>query len=836
MILVSFRRVSAPAGYVAACMLFSLVLAPGCSDKAGDEDDKSPATRVLADEARVVLAGGGGGPAHAFDGLPGGDVPAGETPGVGFALRQASAEFQMVFGQFKIEETPTSDWRGVHSFIGVDDKPFSLSDFQMVDGSGAVVARGKVVIGGAGDAVDLAIDLTATGDLNRISAAFACRPDEHFLGLGGQSWDVDHRGWTVPLWVTEDGLGKYADDDYHDDWPFKGSRHDTHTPMPVLLSSAGYGLVVETDAYVKVSLCDEADEKARVEVWDRHLRLRLFTGKDPTAIVERMTAWLGRPKMPPPFAFGLWIDAMYGPENVLRVAKKLRDSKIPTSALWTEDWRGGYAEGSGGYTLEENWNVDPTLYPDLPGLSAKLRGMGFKFLTYNNTFLSSSADIFDEALAKGHSIKKADGSPYKFQGHKFELASLLDLTSPAARGWARAIYEEGINKGSDGWMADFCEWTPTDALFASGADGRLVHNAYPRMYHRLNRELLDDRFAKDGIERLTFVRSAWLGSQPLVDVVWAGDQQTDWSLGDGMPSVIPMGIGLGISGFPWYGHDIGGYFSGFTKTTTQELWYRWVTLGALSPVMRTHHGKSAKKNWNWESDAGSTAHMRRWASFHTRLFPYLWQMARVARAHGTPIMRPLALGWPDFEPGWTATDQYMLGDRLVVAPIIEEGATKRQVRLPAGRWYRLRWGEPGKPPPATGDVIEVAVGDGAVQAEAAVDDIAMYVPAGTVLPLMRDEITTLAGADGKAPKISGDRELWLWPGGDGAWKGDIDVTWKANGLAAWGAKIRWNDVPMSAVDGVLEVSGAGTLKVGESGTLTIASGQHTVGKVRIRLR
>jgi alpha-glucosidase (family GH31 glycosyl hydrolase) len=104
--------------------------------------------------------------------------------------------------------------------------------------------------------------------------------------------------------------------------------------------------------------------------------------------------------------------------------------------------------------------------------------------------------------------------------------------------------------------------------------------------------------------------------------------------------------------------------SQFTVPTSEELWFRWVTLGALSPVMRTHHGRSAKDNWNWETDAAATAHFKRWATLHIRLFPYFARLTRQALESGLPMIRPLALAYPDFEPGWTSTDQYMLGDRI----------------------------------------------------------------------------------------------------------------------------------------------------------------------------
>ena len=178
----------------------------------------------------------------------------------------------------------------------------------------------------------------------------------------------------------------------------------------------------------------------------------------------------------------------------------------------------------------------------------------------------------------------------------------------------------------DRWMADFAEWLPTDCTLHSGEDPLAQHNLYPLRWQRLNRDLFAS--VGDGVERVWFVRSGYLRSQPLVQVMWAGDQTTDWAVGDGFQSVIPMGIGLGMTGFPYYGSDIAGYASFGTEPTDKELFFRWVTLGALSPVMRTHHGKLAQSNWQWEHDAASEAHFLQWTRFHAALWPYLWQAAQ----------------------------------------------------------------------------------------------------------------------------------------------------------------------------------------------------------------
>jgi alpha-glucosidase (family GH31 glycosyl hydrolase) len=380
-------------------------------------------------------------------------------------------------------------------------------------------------------------------------------------------------------------------------------------------------------------------------------------------------------------------------------------------------------------------------------------------------------------------------------------------------------------------MADFAEWLPTDAVLASGEDATTFHNAYPVAYQALNKELFDELAAEDGIERLFFVRSAYLGSQPLVSVVWAGDQQTDFTPGDGYPSVIPMGIGLGVTGFPYFGHDIGGYMSQLTDPTTKELWFRWVTLGALSPVMRTHHGKSAEENWNWESDAESTTHLARWAGLHQQLFPYLWALAHDAADTGMPMMRPLALAYPGFEPGWTATDQFMLGDRLIVAPVVTEGATSRTVALPPGQYYPLLGGE----------VVDVQAGDAPVEVTASITEIPVLVPAGTILVLLPEGVdTVVAAAAGSGvttlADVADDREVWLWPGGDSRFTeaGGLSYAWSAADLTGNPESATWNGAPVTFTAGVAEVEGAGVLAVG-SATLEVTGGAAD-RRLRIRIQ
>jgi alpha-glucosidase (family GH31 glycosyl hydrolase) len=380
-------------------------------------------------------------------------------------------------------------------------------------------------------------------------------------------------------------------------------------------------------------------------------------------------------------------------------------------------------------------------------------------------------------------------------------------------------------------MADFAEWLPHDAALADGTSALDAgHNRYPVQWAQLNHDLAVERAASDDIGLLVFMRSGWLGSQPLVQVMWAGDQQTDWSEGDGMPSVIPMGLGLGVTGFPYYGSDIGGYMSQFTTPTTKELWFRWCTLGALSPVMRTHHGRSARDNWSWERDLETIAHLRRWSKIHMQLVPYLAAMAVQASETGAPLMRPVAYEYPDAgDWAWTTRDEYLLGDRILVAPVVVEGATSRSVDLPAGRWYPLLGG--------------AALEGGTHEIPVPVTEIPAFVAGGSILLLYKDTIDTVVPAAPPAV-VSTDvdlREVVLFAG-TGPYgsirEGAATYTWTGRDPALpapSSAIFEGANVAVNVVDGerVVDVTGPGTLVFEGGGTLSIAG---TTAAVRVHLR
>ncbi|HVV87988.1 MAG TPA: TIM-barrel domain-containing protein [Kofleriaceae bacterium] len=785
----------------------------------GGDDAGPPVSGAVGGFSVTVTPGDGRVEATVGDGLVVLDTGAG-----GISVGTAAQDIQTRFGMFDIEERDRT-MQAARTFGDVSyDAAAQAFAFTLHDGDAAI---GTARISAPADG-ELLVEVTGTIDgANRTSIASACGAGEHFVGLGGQSFDVDHRGQRVPLWVSEDGISKQDSDDLPGIWALVGRRHTTHSPIPAFLSSRGYATLVDTPAYAVFDLCATDPAVRTLEAWQPGLALHVFAtpAADPAGALRLLTDRTGRPRVPPAFAFAPWMDAIFGSANVRRVAARLRSEHVPSSVIWTEDWRGG-TDTDTGYQLDEDWGVDRALYPDFEQVAGDLHAAGFKFLTYYNSFLVKGRDVYDEATAAGDAIHDAAGATYTFTGPTFEDTSLVDLSNPAARAWTKGKIAAGFALGADGHMADFAEWLPTDATLASGEDPLTAHNRYAVEWARLQREVIDEQ--QDGVERLFFARAAHLGSQPLVDVLWPGDQQTDWSAGDGLPSVIPMGLGLGVVGFPFFGGDIGGYMSQLTVPTTRELWFRWVTLGALEPVMRTHHGRSARQNWNWESDAASTAHLARWARFHLRLLPYLLASAQQASATGMPIMRPVAFADPSFEPGWTSTDQFMLGDALYVAPVVTEGATSRTVDLPPGITYHPLQVQDGGRDVRFGAAVEF---HGPRDVPAALDDLPIFVGRGAVLVLLPANVDTVVPTTDPSTvtlaDAGDDRTVLLTGGASSRFEesGGLVYDWHADDLAGAPASATWNGAPIAAVDGAYDVTGPGTLVLdGGSGRLVVTGG------------
>jgi alpha-glucosidase (family GH31 glycosyl hydrolase) len=375
-----------------------------------------------------------------------------------------------------------------------------------------------------------------------------------------------------------------------------------------------------------------------------------------------------------------------------------------------------------------------------------LHDTGAAVTTYFNPMICESYEPrFGEAVEADALSRRADGTPYVYDytGSTIFRVGQFDMTTRAGRKAYARLLAEAVEDGHDGWMEDFGEYTPLDALDADERSGSAHHNAYPLSYHCGAWDFA--RRAKRPIVR--FQRSGWTGAAPCAQVVWNGDPSTSWGF-DGLTSAVWGGLGMGLSGIAFWGSDIGGFFALGERALTPEMLRRWVQFGAVSGVMRTqHNGFAAPPKVRPQIyDDDQIDHWKRYAKLRTQLYPYIAAAASEYDRSGLPIMRHLVLTDPDDPAAVARDDQFFFGPDLLAAPVLSPGAVTREVYLPRGEWIDL-W-RAGQWDSAAGAFVlggvAVTAGERSIVVPAPADELPLLVRAGAIVPLLPSDVDTLA--------------------------------------------------------------------------------------------
>jgi alpha-D-xyloside xylohydrolase len=583
----------------------------------------------------------------------------------------------------------------------------------------------------------------------RMRISFPARPGERYLGFGERSNAVDQRGRQVEDYVAE---GPYEKDEravipsFVPPWGFHPRDDATYFPLPWLLSTAGYGVLVESPERSVWSLRER--RRWSVSVDASRLRLRVFAGPRPADALRRMTAATGRQPAPSaPYVFGPWYQPTGSDEQAVLAGMQSRD--VPLSLAQT-------------YT--HYLPCEAQLGTSERDRAAFFHRAGLAITTYFNPMICTTHTRFGQA---GTLLRRADGEPYVFKYstlQAFQVAE-FDFTSAAGRSLYRRLLHEAQADGHDGWMEDFGEYTPLDARSASGATGTGLHNAYPTQYHCT-------AFGA-APKAVRFIRSGWIGTARCAPVVWGGDPTVDWGF-DGLRSVVTNGLTMGLSGVSRWGSDIGGYFALFENHLTPELLTRWIEVGAVSGVMRTQASgiriPDSPRPQIWDPDMVQL--WRRWAKLRTQLYPYLAAADAQYRRTGMPLMRHLALAYPSDRRAVRQDDEFLFGPDLLAAPVLDRGKRRRSVYLPHGRWIDL-WRSASYRSSDGGLSLgraRVLRGGRRVTLPAPLDELPLLARAGTLLPLLTPDVDTLAAYGDRAPAVSlhereGQRVLLAWPRG-----------------------------------------------------------------------
>ena len=467
-------------------------------------------------------------------------------------------------------------------------------------------------------------------------------PNEHFYGFGERFSSLDKNGQFLLNWVIN---------------PVGVSNAKSYKCVPFFLSSRGYGVYYNSPRRIKFHMCDYFYKAYECQVEDDFLDYFIFVGNK-KEVLNGYTLLTGQSALPPKWAFGIWMsrNCYRTQEEVESIGKKMRDQKLPCDVLHI-DWN--YCQ-----TFDYDFSFDTKRFPSVTKMSKKLLKKGIHLSVWQIPYIKKSSPIYKEAAEKG--LFATEDNDHIADSEENE--AILDFSNLETVKWYQEKLHELLKQGIHVIKTDFGE-NAQDCYQYRNMDGKDMHNLYPLLYNRAAYEICQQVYPNDS---LIWGRSAYTGNQ-CYPVCWGGDSDSDYS---GMYHTLRGGLSLGMSGFSFWSHDVGGYFG----TPDQDVYIRWLQFGMLSPLVR-FHGTSPREPWEFGEEA--VREYRKYSAIRYSLLEYIYSEAFDCVKKGLPMLRALTLEFEQ-DPGCLLIDdEYMLGVSLLIAPVFSK-ALVRTVYLPAG--------------------------------------------------------------------------------------------------------------------------------------------------------
>jgi len=610
----------------------------------------------------------------------------------------------------------------------------------------------------------------ADGTVAHYRLGFDSPSDEAFYGFGERFNALDQRGNQLDNHV----YGQYTS---------QGKR--SYIPIPFFISSRGYGLWLKTERQAEFDLAAAENNcwtlTGQVEE-DSSLEMRFFFQQRPSSIVQAFTDLTGKPKLPPPWAFGLWMSSndWNSQAEVMHQLQLAQKHQIPATVLVIEAWSdeinfyiwndAQYQQKSSShaYSLNDYTFSTAGRWPDPKAMIDELHQAGLRLMLWQIPVMKygEPAEHLDEtqknadqeyAIHQRFVVQKADGSPHRIEAHApwFSNGLVLDFTNLEAADWWFKKREYLLAEmGVDGFKTDGGEhiWD-TETHFKNGMRGSRGINCYPLAY-----EGAYDRFLKNrrGENYVLFSRAGYTGVQQ-VSCHWTGDEKSTW---DAFRANLRAMLNVGLCGISFIGWDIAG-FAG--PLPSSELYLRATAFSVFCPIMQYHSDYNARRKpsrdrtpWNIQKQTGDSdviPNFRQLTNLRMNLIPYILGEARKSSQSGLPLMRALPLAYPADITCREFPHEYMFGDALLVAPVVEPGKTIWQVYLPQGDWRDL-W---------TGELYS---GPRKIVVPAPLGCIPVFQRKGTILPLNLGKDITLCNPVGNAVDQYQNLCLFIYPDGD----------------------------------------------------------------------
>ena len=531
----------------------------------------------------------------------------------------------------------------------------------------------------------------------RIYLTYQTNKEEQFFGFGEQFTHFNLKGLRVPIFVSEQGIGRGLQPATFlvDLVAGSGGRwYTSYAPVPYYITNKMRSIFLKTYAYSVFDL--RKDDKVQVMVVDDKLSGTIICGKVPGDIIEEYTEFTGRMSVLPDWINnGAVLGLQGGSARVLDINQKMRAANSPVAAYWIQDWVGQRVT-SFGKQLWWNWQLDTTHYSNWDAFSQELKNDGIRLMGYINPFLADvreredyGRDLLKEAEELDILVKDAEGHILMVQITSFS-AAMLDLSLPQARSWiVDVIREELMDNGFSGWMADFGEALPMESVLGNPVNNAShFHNNYPEIWSQVNAEAIGSDSSI-----VYFNRSGYSRSPGVNRLFWLGDQLVTWDRHDGIKSSVTGLLSGGISGYSLNHSDIGGYTAITNKplniVRSRELLWRWIELNAFTAVFRSHEGNQPEGNYQIYDDEETIEHFARFARIYKSLAPYRRALMEEAATTGMPVVRHPFIHYPEIEAFWeVSSEQFMLGPDIMYAPVLDPDTDEVNIYLPEGVWKR----------------------------------------------------------------------------------------------------------------------------------------------------
>ncbi|HET9207085.1 MAG TPA: glycoside hydrolase family 31 protein, partial [Burkholderiaceae bacterium] len=559
-----------------------------------------------------------------------------------------------------------------------------------------------------------------------------CRQEDAFFGLGEKTGHLNRKGRDFTLWNT-DVLDPITTVEFTAGWPKddpRSNRMSTAFDPYYITIPFFYHMAYEEN--VTAGFFVDNGYRARVDLstprsYSLHFQggqytEYVFAGPSMRDILAGYTWLTGRMLPPPLWALGYhqcrWHH--YTQATIERLAARHRDHNLPCDALWLD------IEYMNGYRVF-TWNEK--FFPDVPGMLGRLAEQGYRAITIVDPGVKYEPGywVFDQALERDVLCKTEGGDIYIGQVWPGKTA-FPDFVTEEGRDWWGELNAAHVQSGLAGIWNDMNE--PATGAVPPHAmrfgKGRYSHARFHNQYALLMAMGTVDGLLRAMPDKRTFVlsRAGFAGIQRYA-ANWMGDNLSRW---DHLWMSIPMAMGLGLSGQPFVGADIGG----FDGSTNAELFTRWIQCGVLTAFCRNHSTVGASDQYVWAFGDVVEELSREALQLRYRLLPYIYATFMQSTETGAPVQQPLVFAFQNDRTLRDIDDQYLFGEHLLVAPVYEPGMTARQVYLPEGTWYHWHTGER-------------FAGKRFVLAPTPMEYIPLYARGGAVIPMWPDAPPSTAG-------------------------------------------------------------------------------------------